>query len=139
MQKDKRMDQDISYLTLEQILVIHENQIDNYGGSHGLRDLALLESAVFRPQSTFSGEDLYPTIFDKAAALIHSLIQNHPFIDGNKRTATASTIVFLINNGYELQVDNDAIVKVVLEIAEKKITLQNLSVWLKDNTIPLSN
>lgn len=133
------MDQDISYLTLEQILVIHENQIDNYGGSHGLRDLALLESAVFRPQSTFSGEDLYPTIFDKAAALIHSLIQNHPFIDGNKRTATASTIVFLINNGYELQVDNDAIVKVVLEIAEKKITLQNLSVWLKDNTIPLSN
>jgi len=139
LQKDKRMDQDISYLTLEQILVIHENQIDNYGGSHGLRDLALLESAVFRPQSTFSGEDLYPTIFDKAAALIHSLIQNHPFIDGNKRTATASTIVFLINNGYELQVDNDAIVKVVLEIAEKKITLQNLSVWLKDNTIPLSN
>ncbi len=133
------MDHDTSYLTLEQILIIHEDQIDRYGGSHGLRDLALLESAVFRPQTTFSGEDLYPTLFDKAAALLHSLIQNHPFIDGNKRTATASTIVFLIKNNYLLQVSNDVLAKIVLEVAEKKITSQNISEWLKENTIPLSN
>ena len=139
MQEDKRMDQDTSYLTLEQILVIHEDQIDRYGGSHGLRDLALLESAIFRPQSTFSGEDLYPTVFDKAAALLHSLIQNHPFIDGNKRTATVSLIVFLIKNGYELRVSNDTLVEIVLKISKKKITLENLSIWLKDNILPSSN
>src|SRR3990172_10842143 len=98
------MDKVIFFITLEQLLTIHEDQIDRYGGSHGIRDLNLLESALFRPQTTFSGEDLYKTIFDKAAALMHSLILNHPFVDGNKRTAVVAAIIFLLQNGWMLKV-----------------------------------
>lgn len=131
------MSQDISYLTLEQILVIHQDQIDRYGGSHGLRDLTLLESAVLRPQTTFSGDDLYPTIFDKAAVLLHSIVNNHAFTDGNKRTAAASTIIFLMQNGYELRVNNQDLVKTVLSLAEKKLSFENISQWLEKNSTSL--
>lgn len=131
------MSQTTSYLTLEQILVIHQDQVDRYGGGHGLRDLTLLESAVLRPQTTFSGDDLYPTLFDKAAALLYSLVNNHVFTDGNKRTAIAATIVFLIQNDYELRVSNEELVKTVLAVAEKRLTLENISLWLENNCIPL--
>lgn len=128
------MDQDISYLTLEQILVIHEDQIDRYGGSHGLRELSLLESAIFRPQTTFSGEDLYLTLFDKSASLLHSILLNHPFVDGNKRTAIVSTIVFLMLNGWELQVEQEELIEKLLETVSKKYTIEIISNWLKDNS-----
>ena len=74
------------YLTVPQILFLHSRLIEETGGSQGLRDLGLLESAVARPQTSFSGEDLYPGLFTKAAALMDSLINNRPFLDGNKRT-----------------------------------------------------
>jgi len=119
------------YLTLEQIIIIHEDQIVRYGGSSGLRDVALLESTVFRPQSSFGGEDLYSTIFDKASALMHSLILNHPFIDGNKRTGIASMLVFLELNGYRLRVIQKALVNVALGVESKKIDIEKLSAWLK--------
>ena len=122
------------YLTLEQIIVIHEDQIVRYGGSSGLRDVSLLESAVFRSQSSFGGEDLYPTIFDKASALMHSLILNHPFIDGNKRTGTASMLVFLELNGYRLQVNQKALVSAALDMESKKINVEKLATWLKKHT-----
>lgn len=76
----------IKYLSLEQVLVIHEKLIEKYGGSHGIRDHALLESAVVRPRTSAFGEEAYPTLFLKAAVLLHSIIKNHPFVDGNKRT-----------------------------------------------------
>lgn len=139
MLEDKSMDKDTSYLTLEQILVIHEDQIDRYGGSHGLRDLALLESAIFRPQTTFSGAELYPTLFDKVAALLHLLVLNHPFIDGNKRTAITSSIVFLLHNGYELRVSNNELVDFVLRVENKKYSVENISKWLKNNSNPISS
>ena len=116
------------YLTLEQIIVIHEDQIVRYGGSSGLRDVSLLESAVFRSQSSFGGEDLYPTIFDKASALMHSLILNHPFIDGNKRTGTASMLVFLELNGYRLQVNKKPLVSAALEMESKKINIHRSNI-----------
>lgn len=119
------------YLTLEQVIIIHEDQVMRYGGSSGLRDISLLESAVFRPQSSFGGEDLYPTIFDKASALIHSLILNHPFVDANKRTGTASMLVFLELNGYKLEVSQKTLVNTVLRIESKKINVEKLSAWLK--------
>lgn len=119
------------YLTLEQIIVIHEDQIVRYGGSSGLRDVSLLESAVFRSQSSFGGEDLYPTIFDKASALMRSLIFNHPFIDGNKRTGTVSMLVFLELNGYRLQVNQKALVNAALDMESKKINVEKLAAWLK--------
>ena len=128
------MENTIIYLTLEQILLIHEEQIDRYGGSHGIRDITLLESAVFRPQTTFSGIDLYSSIFDKTAALIHSLLLNHAFVDGNKRTAIASALVFLDLNGYSFSVLQKALVTTALSIENKKWNLEKISLWLQKHS-----
>jgi death on curing protein len=87
------------YLTVGEVLQIHHQQIDQYGGTHGLRDQGLLESAVFRPQVGY-----YSTIAEEAAALMESLANNHPFLDGNKRVAFAVTHTFLLVNGYDLEV-----------------------------------
>lgn len=128
------MDFQIIYLTLEQILIIHQDQIERYGGTHGLRDLALLESAIFRPQSSFSSKELYKTIFDKTAALMHSLILNHPFIDGNKRTGIVSALVFLELNGFRLEVGTKELIKTALKIESKKLNLENVAKWLESNS-----
>lgn len=122
------------FLTLEQVLVIHENQIGLYGGTSGLRDLALLGSAILRPQTTFGGEDLYPTLFEKAAALMHSLVLNHSFLDGNKRTGTVSVLVFLEINGYEIDVSQKQLIKVALGVESKKLDINQLAGWLKKNS-----
>ena len=125
------------YLSLEQVLIIHTDQIERYGGSHGLRDLGLLESAVFRPQSSFSDQDLYPTIFNKAAALLQSLLKNYPFLEGNKRTATASTLVFLEMNSYSLKVGNKDLVEFILKIEKSDSTLEQIASWLQDHSVKL--
>jgi len=88
-----------AYLTVGEVLQIHHRQIDNYGGAQGLRDTGLLESAVFRPQIGY-----YNTIAEEAAALMESLANNHPFLDGNKRVAFAAAHTFLLVNGYDLEV-----------------------------------
>lgn len=125
----------IFFLTLEQVLAIHYDQVERYGGSHGVRDLALLESATQRPEASFMGEDLYPTIFDKAAALMHSLILNHPFVDGNKRTGIVSTTSFLHFNSYDLKVSQNDLVKITLFVESKKLNLEQISKWLKEHSI----
>lgn len=94
----------VIYLAFEQILVIHEDQIERYGGISGIRKLSLLESAIFRPQSIFSGQDLYKTHFEKVAALMHLIITNHAFVDGNKRTATVAMLIYLEINDIALHV-----------------------------------
>ena len=119
------------FLTLEQILTIHTDQIERYGGSHGLRDLGLLESSVYRPGSTFGGEELYPTIFDKAAALTHSLLLNHPFVDGNKRTAIASMILFLEINRQKFFFSEKEIIEFALWVENKKPTLEQIAGWIE--------
>ena len=121
------------YITLEQIFVIHEDQIERYGGTSGLRDLQLLESALFRPQTTFGGKDLYPTIFEKAAALIHSLILNHSFIDGNKRTGTAAALVFLLVNAREIQAEQKELVELALAIAKRKMDIEEIGLWFNNH------
>lgn len=124
----------VTYLTLDEIIAIHDSMIDHYGGSHGLRDLGLLQSALARPQSTFSGEDLYPTVFDKSAALFHSLMLNHVFIDGNKRTTFASTARFLALNGYEITAKDKSIVDFSLLVENKHSSVEEIAVWLKRNS-----
>jgi death-on-curing protein len=89
------------YLTVGEVLQIHHQQIEDYGGAHGVRDKGLLESAVFRPQVGY-----YNTIADEAAALMESLANNHPFLDGNKRIAFAAAHTFLLVNGYDLEVSS---------------------------------
>ena len=119
------------FLTLEQILTIHTAQIERYGGSHGLRDLGLLESSVYRPGSTFGGEELYPTIFDKAAALTHSLLLNHPFVDGNKRTAVASMVLFLEANKQKFSISEKELVDFALWVENKKPSIEEIAVWIE--------
>lgn len=124
----------MKYLTVKDVLLLHEMAIDEFGGSHGLRDYGLLESAVARPQSTFGGQDLYPDIFMKGAALVHSLLLNHQFVDGNKRTAMFSAMTFLELNGYKFITKQKEVVKAALWIENKKPELEEIAAWLKKNS-----
>ena len=92
----------MTYLTVEQLLFLHSRIIDETGGLHGVRDLKLLQSAIARPKTTVGGKEAYAGVFSKAAALMESLARNHPFLDGNKRTAIAGAGIFLLRNGYKL-------------------------------------
>lgn len=131
LSKNSHNFKEIIYLTLDDILVIHTDQIERYGGSHGIRDLGLLESALFRPQSSFGGEDLYPSFFEKTAVLVHSLLLNHAFVDGNKRTSMASLLVFLHLNDYNLLCSQNELIQFALSIENKKMNLEGIVAWLK--------
>jgi death on curing protein len=124
----------VRYLTAEQVLFIHSRIIDETGGMHGIRDLGLLESAVSRPRATFRNKDFYPTSFHKAAALMESLIKNHPFIDGNKRTAITSAGIFLQMNGYLLKASHREVVDFTLAVATRKCDFDSAGEWFKKNT-----
>lgn len=124
----------MKYLTVKDILLLHELQIEKFGGSHGLRDLGLLESAVARPESSFDGVDLYPDIFLKGAALVQSLLMNHQFVDGNKRTAMFSVMTFLELNGYKFVAKQKDIVETALWIENKKPTIEEISKWLEKHS-----
>jgi death-on-curing protein len=117
------------YLTAEQILFLHARIVEATGGSHGVRDVGLLESAVARPQASFGGEDLYPDLWLKTAALAESLIGNHPFLDGNKRTGVASAGLFLVRNGFRLTATNEELEALAVEVAEKQMSLEDLARW----------
>ena len=121
----------MKYLSVDEVLAIHEEMINMFGGSHGIRDFGLLYSAIYRPQATFAEEDLYPTIFEKAAALIHSLLLNHPFVDGNKRTAYTSCARYLFINNYVLKNSVSNIILFLKNVENKKISLEKITVWLK--------
>ena len=120
--------------TLDEVVAIHFRVIEKTGGSSGVRDWSLLSSAVDRPQATFGGEDLYPDIFIKAAALLHSLALNHPFVDGNKRTALASTEYFLYLNGLKLKANQQEKVDFTLGVENQKPPVEKIADWIKNNT-----
>ena len=118
------------YIRVDDILAIHADQIERYGGGDGIRDPGLLEAALFRPQTGY-----YPTLIDEAAALWESLSQNHPFVDCNKRTAFAATYVFLAINGLDIIATDDEAQNFVLGLyATSSITFDNLRAWLSENT-----
>ncbi|RJQ41465.1 MAG: type II toxin-antitoxin system death-on-curing family toxin [Nitrospiraceae bacterium] len=121
----------MKYLTAEQVLFIHSRLIDETGGSHGIRDVGLLQSAVSRPMATFGGEELYPDIFQKAAAFMESLVKNHPFIDGNKRTAISSAGLFLRINGYNLETSQKELEDFTINMATGKASLEDAVKWFK--------
>ncbi len=106
------------------------------GGSHGVRDQGLLESAVYRPQSTFGGQDLYPNLFLKVAVLGHSIIKNHPFIDGNKRTGFEAMRLMLRINGFDVHASEKKKFDFVLEIAEGKLCEEDIANWLENQIRP---
>jgi len=121
----------VKYLTEEQVLFIHSRLIDETGGVHGVRDLGLLQSAVSRPKATFGSEDLYPDICHKAAALMESLIKNHPFIDGNKRTAITSAGIFLQRNGYILETAQRQLEQFTLSVVTGKASFEDAVKWFR--------
>jgi death-on-curing protein len=130
---------EIEYLTLNEVLLLHARLIQATGGSRGLRDLGLLESAVARPQATFAGADLYPDLWAKAAALMHSLVLNHPFVDGNKRVALTAAGVFLDLNGYRMNASNQEAVAFTLQVIAGDLDLEAMAAWLKTNSAPIDD
>lgn len=123
------------HLSVIQILYIHDQAVKQFGGSHGVRDIGLVESAAARPSASFDNNDLYETVFDKAAALLQSLLKNHPFVDGNKRTALISGGLFLKINGWKLINNHEVEVEFGVQVDNENLTLEQISEWLKGHSV----
>jgi death on curing protein len=121
------------YLTIAEVLQIHRQQIEEYGGIHGIRDKGLLESAIFRPQTGY-----YNSLAEEAAALMESLAKNHPFLDGNKRIAFAAAHTFLLINGHDLEVEPLAAYDFMIQgIAEGEFRFGPILTWINTHLRPL--
>jgi death-on-curing protein len=127
----------IEYLSVAQILELHALQIARFGGSSGLRERGALEAAIARPQMTFDGDDLYPDLATKAAALMHSLVQNHPFVDGNKRVGAMAAELFLQVNGQELAAGDDELTETVMGVARGELAVEALAIWIRQRLVAL--
>ena len=117
-------------LSKPQILLIHEQLIDEIGGSSGVRDEGMLDSALNAPFQTFGGEDVYPSLQQKAARLCFGLVKNHPFVDGNKRIGAHAMLVFLALNGVELQYSQTELFGVIIQLAAGEIQSSDLLSWI---------
>ena len=122
----------IDFLTLEDVVQIHELQIARFGGAAGLRDLSLLESAIMQPQSSFGGEYLHQSIFEMAAAYLFHLTQNHPFIDGNKRVGLAAMLVFLELNGISIEHSTDELYDLTMKVASSELDKNMVTEKIKE-------
>lgn len=120
----------IRFLGLEEVLALHADQIERYGGSAGVRDLGLLESAVAAPESSFGGGYLHGSLPEMAAAYLFHLAQNHAFVDGNKRVAAAAMIMFVYLNDHDLECDEDELVDLTLGVATGTTTKAEVAVFL---------
>ena len=123
------------FLTLDEVLGIHADQIRCYGGRPGLRDLGLLQSALAMPETTFEGEFLHGTVFEMAAAYLFHLARNHPFVDGNKRTALMSALVFLGLNGQRLDAESGALYELVDGVAAGSVDKAEVSVFFRRDCV----
>ena len=127
------------YLSLGEVVRLHQMLIESSGGASGLRDLGLLDSALAQPRATFHGRDLHPTVPDKAATLCASLVQNHPFVDGNKRIRHAAMATFLLLNGVEIAATLDAQEALILELAAGRRRREDVRAWLQEHTKQLGS
>ena len=121
----------ILYLSVEQILFLHQAQLEKFGGLRGLRDRGGLESAAARPAMTFGGEDLYPDLPAKTAALMHSLVMNHPFMDGNKRVGAAAAELFVLLNRWRLEATDEGFEEITLTVARGELEADALAIWFR--------
>jgi len=120
-------------LTLGEVIELHRQVLAATGGAAGIRDLSLLESALAQPATTFAGQDLHPSLIDKAAALAFSLVANHPFVDGNKRIGHAAMEVFLVLNGYQIQASIGDQERLMLDLASGTLDREQLAAWLRQH------
>jgi death-on-curing protein len=125
------------YLALAEVVELHRRLLEATGGAPGIRDLGALESAIAQPKATFGGVDLYPTLVEEAAALGLSLVQDHPFVDGNKRVGHAAMETFLVLNGAEVDAQVGDQERVMLDLAAGRIDRSQLTDWLRQHLRPL--
>jgi death-on-curing protein len=123
------------YLSVEQLLRLHERQIQKFGGSPGLRERGGLESAAARPAMTFGGEDLYSDLPAKAGALLHSLVMNHPFVDGNKRVGAAAAELFIMLNDSVLDATDSEMEETTLAVARGEMDVEPLTIWFRQRLV----
>lgn len=128
----------IRYLSLAETLDLHRSVIERWGGASGIRDLGALESALAQPRQSFGGQDLYPDLTSKAAALCFSLVLNHPFVDGNKRIGHAAMETFLIINGSELRAPVDEQERVILDLAAGNLSREDFVEWMARHIISIT-
>lgn len=120
-------------LTTKQVISLHSSLIEATGGTDGVRDIGLLESALEAPFQTFGGKELYPALIQKAARLGHSLVSNHPFVDGNKRIGIHTMLVFLAANGVEIECTQKELIDVGLSLADGTMNAEKLLIWLSSH------
>ncbi|SRR6266487_1353600 len=125
------------YLTTTEVIQLHDWVIQQSGGRPGVRDINLIDSAVHQPQATFAGQELNPTLVQKAAALGFSLVKNHGFIDGNKRIAHAATETFLVLNGFEVKAAVDDQEVIFQLLAGGTLSHGDFTAWVRAHTVPL--
>lgn len=123
------------FLTLEEVVAIHQDQITRYGGIAGIRDLNLLQSAWAQPCATFGGQYLHADLFEMAAAYLFHLVQNHPFLDGNKRVGAAAAFTFLYMNNQDVRVANDDLVSLVLSVAKGKSDKAVIALFFREHAV----
>ncbi len=128
----------IHYLSEAEVITINEEMVSRFGGLHGVRDLTLLQSAIGRPQMSVGFQDAYKSIFDKAAALLHSIINNHPFLDGNKRTSLLAAITFLEKNRWGVEFKRKEAVKFTRKAHNEDYMVEQISQWLKDHSVKIA-
>ena len=122
-------------LTKEQILLLHSQLVEDFGGSSDIRDDALLDSAINTPFQTYDSEELYPTLLDKASRFCFGLVKNHPFVDGNKRIGTHAMLVFLAINGVELEYSDTELINLILSVAAGTQSDSDILRWLQQHII----
>ena len=120
-------------IEISEVEKIHDILIERFGGAKGIRDKGILESAIGRPFQTFDGKDLYPDPVDKAAAIFESIVSNHPFVDGNKRTAYVLMRLILKRNQLDIEVDQDTKYVFVIKAAQGELTFDKIKSWIRNN------
>ena len=128
------MNKEPLFLTFAEIIEIHDYQINHFGGSDGLRSAEMLKSAIGMPSSTFSGEYLHQTIPEMAAAYLFHLVENHPFLDGNKRVGAMASLVFLDLNGYEFDATDEQFTDLVMRVASGKMLKSEVVLFFQQHS-----
>lgn len=121
----------MTFLTLDEVLAIHTHEVERYGGSHGLRDAGMLESAVAMPAATFGGEFVHADVYEMASAYLFHITKNHPFVDGNKRAGLACALAFLRLNGIPIAATDDELVSLVTSVARGDANKAAIAVFLR--------
>lgn len=121
-------------LTAEELLYLHHRLIEETGGSHGVRDIGLLRSAVGAPSSGFGDEEFYPSLFEKAAVLMRSLVQNHPLVDGNKRTGISAAAIMLESNDRKLTASQQEFEDFPVLVATDHLSIETIAAWLEEHS-----